>query len=648
MPVHRVIRGSDGVISCSCPAGDACSSKGKHPAVAWTQYQKAAASVEQIRAWFEGPFATYGVGIVTGAVSGFIVVDVDEGPGKAGTETINDLQFLNGDLPHTPVARTGGGGRHVFLLHPRDVWVATGRNVLGPGVDVRGDGGFIVAAPSLHESGRFYLWDESAHPRVTPIAAAPGWLIEMAEAPPPDAHGARAPPTGSGEIIRDAWAKVIDGRERFMVGIVCGVIATMTRETGALPASEAVLAEAWPTYERGVKARGASLEADGRGITLMRQRVTHFLRRAEQGKWKLKAEGRAKDGPLPFETRKATSPAILSIPELLALPSPEWLVAGLIPEQSLVVPYGPPKSFKSFLMMSVGLHIAAGLEWFGHTVQQGAVVYVMGEGIGGMKVRVRAMLTRYGMAPGVPFFIVRRAVNFRDPAEVKALEAAIRDRIGDMPLRLLVIDTLARAMPGADENSAQEVGAVIAAADHLKDVFSCTVALVHHEGKDSGRGARGTSALRGAWDAAYQIVSRGKRMILTVIDQKEAEAGQVLRFVMEEVAVGIGRTSLVPVLDDNPDMPGHVPVREVSGHAGLVLQALRDVMAGPESAVLPPFDGLPQGNTRGVPVETLRRKVYERMLSVSQDARQKAFVRSVQNLMRMRAIGVRDPWIWLT
>ena len=343
VPVHRVIRGSDGVISCSCPAGDACSSKGKHPAVAWTQYQKAAASVEQIRAWFEGPFATYGVGIVTGAVSGFNVVDVDEGPGKAGTETINDLQFLNGDLPHTPVARTGGGGRHVFLLHPRDVWVATGRNVLGPGVDVRGDGGFIVAAPSLHESGRFYLWDESAHPHVTPIAAAPGWLIEMAEAPPPDAHGARAPPTGSGEIIRDAWAKVIDGRERFMVGIVCGVIATMTRETGALPAPEAVVAEAWPTYERGVKARGASLEADGRGIGLMRQRVTHFLRRAEQGKWKLKAEtkpepegnGRAKDGPLPFETRKATSPAILSIPELLALPSPEWLVAGLIPEQSL-------------------------------------------------------------------------------------------------------------------------------------------------------------------------------------------------------------------------------------------------------------------------------------------------------------------------
>jgi hypothetical protein len=361
------------------------------------------------------------------------------------------------------------------------------------------------------------------------------------------------------------------------------------------------------------------------------------------------AEGRATDGDLPFKKRVRPPPAILTIAELLALPPPQWLVAGLIPEQALVVPYGPPKSGKSFLMMSAALHIAAGRDWFGHAVQQGAVVYVMGEGIGGMGTRIRAMLTRYDMAPDVPFFIVRRAVNFRDPAEVNALEEVIRARIGDMPLRLLVIDTLARAMPGADENSAQETGAVIAAADYLKEELHCTVALVHHEGKDGSRGARGTSALRGAWDAAYQIVSSGRRMTLTVIDQKEGEAGQVLRFNMEEVAVGIGRTSLVPVLDDNPDpdMAGQKPVREITGHAGLVLRALQDVMAGPESAVLPPFDGLPQGDVRGVPVEVLRRKVYERMPTVSQEARQKAFVRSVQNLMRMRAIGVRDPWVWL-
>jgi hypothetical protein len=668
VPVHKVIVSAGGVTACSCPAGAACTSKGKHPAVAWTQYQRKAATVEQIRAWFTGHFASYGVGIITGAVSGFVVVDVDEGPGKAGGDTLNDLQFLNGDLPHTVIARTGGGGKHIFLLHPRDVWIQTGRNVLGPGVDVRGDGGFIVAAPSLHESGRYYLWDDAAHPNNTPIVAAPAWVIEMAEAPPPDLTGQRAPQggqsTGTGEIVRDSWGKVIDGRERFMVGIICGCIATLARETGALPTAEAVVAEAWPTYERGVRARGVSLDADNRGIALMRQRVPHFLRRAETGKWKLKPQV-AQTGALPFDPetgeilpppprQKATvkePAAILTMRELDALPSPQWLIEGLIPEKSLIVPFGAPKSGKTFLVLSFCLHVAGDKEWFGHAVRAGGVVYIAGEGTGGLSLRLRAMRQSYGIDVGAPLWIIPKAVNFRLDGEVDGLISLVRKTVGDTPLRVVVIDTLARAMPGADENSAQEVGLVIAGCDKVRDELGCAVIPIHHSGKDVARGARGTSALRGAWDTALEITSAasGKRVTMTVVDQKEAEAGQRLVFRMDTIAVGIGRTSLVPVLDDNPDpdMAGQKPDREITGHAGLVLRALQDVMAGPESAVLPPFDGLPQGDVRGVPVEVLRRKVYERMPTVSQEARQKAFVRSIQNLMRMRAIGVRDPWAWL-
>jgi hypothetical protein len=364
------------------------------------------------------------------------------------------------------------------------------------------------------------------------------------------------------------------------------------------------------------------------------------------------AAGRATDGDLPFKAEKPTRarppPAILTIAELLALPPPQWLVAGLIPEQSLVVPYGPPKSGKSFLMMSAALHIAAGRDWFGHTVQQGAVVYVMGEGIGGMGTRIRAMLTRYDMAADVPFFIVRRAVNFRDPAEVNALEEVIRARIGDMPLRLLVIDTLARAMPGADENSAQETGAVIAAADYLKEELHCTVALVHHEGKDGSRGARGTSALRGAWDAAYQIVSSGRRMTLTVIDQKEGEAGQVLRFNMEEVAVGIGRTSLVPVLDETPAADRETPRREPTGQAKTALDVLRNLIAGPEGGILPPLSGLPSSDVRGAPHESWRRDFYEKMPGETVARKRLAFWRASQKLEELKLVCMKEPWVWLT
>lgn len=338
---------------------------------------------------------------------------------------------------------------------------------------------------------------------------------------------------------------------------------------------------------------------------------------------------------------------LMSLAELDALKPPQWLVHTLVPERSLIVPYGPPKAGKTFVILSMGLHIAAGRDWFGHPVQQGAVVYIAGEGTGGLKTRVAAMRARYGIGMDVPFFVLGRAVNFRVAAEVNALEAVIRETIGDIPLRLLVADTLARAMPGADENSAQEVGAVIAAADYLKDALNTSVALIHHEGKDGDRGARGTSALRGAWDAAYRIVSSGNNVTLTVVDQKDAEGGQKLVFVMEEVQVGLGRTSLVPVLSESGECEEEQPKREVTGHAGLVLKALRDVLASDESGVLPPLSGMPSGNVRGVTVETLRRKVYERMPSSTSEARQKAFVRSVQLLLERNIIGVRDPWIWL-
>jgi len=353
--------------------------------------------------------------------------------------------------------------------------------------------------------------------------------------------------------------------------------------------------------------------------------------------------------PVIPETGPPKGVELLSLADLDALPPPEWLVHGLVPDQSLIVPYGPPKAFKTFLMLSMGLHVAAGIDWFGHKVRQGAVVYIAGEGVGGLSLRLRAMRAKYGIDASVPFFVVRCAVNLRVPAEVNALEAAIRTKIGGSPLRMLFIDTLARAMPGADENSAQEVGMVIAAADYLKETFACTVAIIHHEGKDGERGARGTSALRGAWDAAYRIVSHGNEVSLTVVDQKDAEGGQKLVFTMEAVAVGLGRESLVPVLFEAPGDEQDILVsrRDIGGQTGIALQVLRDAIAGPDGAIVPWFSGKPDGDITGLHIETWRRKFYEKMPSLNQDARKKAFQRSVDKLTKDRFIGAHDPWVWL-
>lgn len=342
---------------------------------------------------------------------------------------------------------------------------------------------------------------------------------------------------------------------------------------------------------------------------------------------------------------------ILNMRELDALPPPEWLVHGLIPEKSLVVPFGPPKSGKTFIVLSFSLHIAAGKAWFGYPVKQGAVVYIAGEGTGGLSQRLKAMRSHYDISIDEPFWTVPRAVNFRLEGEVEALAELIRTTIGDTPVRLVVIDTLARAMPGADENSAQEVGLVIAGCDRLRGQLGCTTLPVHHSGKDAGKGARGTSALRGAWDAAFEITNSGKRVVMNVIDQKEAESGQRLVFRMEEVPTGIGRKSLVPVLndtDETDDTDARASYqRPVTGQAGMALQILKNLMAGPESSILPPFADLPSGDVRGVSHLTFRRAFYEKMPGEDQAKRKLAFWRAVQTLIQKEFIGVKDPWVWL-
>ena len=146
VPVHYVK--PDG--SCSCSQGAACPSPWKHPAPSrWKKYQEAKADEHTLEMWFDGRFKDYNLGVVTGKISGNVfVVDVDIGPGKPGPDTLDDLCMANDDLPETLEQITGSGGKHYFYRAPDDVEIITGKNTLGDGIDTRGEGGFVVVAPS--------------------------------------------------------------------------------------------------------------------------------------------------------------------------------------------------------------------------------------------------------------------------------------------------------------------------------------------------------------------------------------------------------------------------------------------------------------------------------------------------------------------
>ncbi|QBS37113.1 DNA primase [Thermaerobacter sp. FW80] len=169
LPLHSIRGGR-----CTCGDTD-CKSPGKHPLTKHGVHD-ATRDADTIRRWWTR-WPSANVGIATGRASGFWVLDVD--PDKGGSEALHELEAKHGRLPDTVEAITGGGGRHILFRWPgRPV---ANKVALAPGLDVRGDGGYIAAAPSRHESGRRYAWEVSSRPGEVPMAAAPAWLLALVD-----------------------------------------------------------------------------------------------------------------------------------------------------------------------------------------------------------------------------------------------------------------------------------------------------------------------------------------------------------------------------------------------------------------------------------------------------------------------------------
>lgn len=160
--------------ACSCGKPD-CSNVGKHPR-AEHGFKSASTAPSTIRRAFQKPS---NVGIATGAKAGFWALDVDGAEGKA---SLKRLLEQHGPLPNTVESRTGSGGRHLLFRYPSGRTVKNSVKKLAPGLDVRSDGGGIVAPPSRHVSGRIYQWVDGRAPGDIEVAEAPAWLYEAIDA----------------------------------------------------------------------------------------------------------------------------------------------------------------------------------------------------------------------------------------------------------------------------------------------------------------------------------------------------------------------------------------------------------------------------------------------------------------------------------
>ncbi|TVQ80560.1 MAG: DNA primase [Bradymonadales bacterium] len=168
LPLHFPMDGG-----CSCRRSR-CSSIGKHPIT--SQGLRDASLDERVIQVWSAACPAANIGIAAGGQSGFFVLDIDEKSG--GFDSLRDLERTWGELPDTVRVLTGGGGVHYYFAYPKSGFVKT-RVSLCPGIDVRSDGSYVVAPPSVHASGRTYEWEIDHSPDDIYLRPAPDWLVSL-------------------------------------------------------------------------------------------------------------------------------------------------------------------------------------------------------------------------------------------------------------------------------------------------------------------------------------------------------------------------------------------------------------------------------------------------------------------------------------
>lgn len=251
--------------------------------------------------------------------------------------------------------------------------------------------------------------------------------------------------------------------------------------------------------------------------------------------------------------------------------APDELVEGLMTIGSSVVVYGDSNSGKTFWALSVATAIATGSDCYGRKTDPGLVVYLASEAPASIRSRMQAIKKFYGcnlenlaMVP-VPMNFYSGAQDAHDVIEmVRAIE-----QIKGKPVRLIIGDTLARMSAGANENSGEDMGPVMARFDQVATATGAAMMIIHHNGKDAARGARGWSGIRAHIDTEIEVSEKDGSRSVSVTKQRELPSkGETIYFKLEVIEMGTTKfggvaTTCVAVPDDeaNTTKPHKKPTK---------------------------------------------------------------------------------------
>lgn len=219
------------------------------------------------------------------------------------------------------------------------------------------------------------------------------------------------------------------------------------------------------------------------------------------------------------------------------------LVHNLLSHGDSSVLYGSSSAGKSFFAIDLAVYVATGKPYRGKLrVDGGAVIYVTLEGQRTFDNRIAALKKKGILPPGAPLYIVKSTFSLLEPADSETLVNTVTELAAkiNLPVRLIVIDTLSRAMAGGDESSSVDMSTVVRAVDAVRQATGAHVMLVHHCGKDVARGARGHSSLRAAVDTEIEITRKDGESITfaQVKKQRDLPCIASMAFALDPVNLG--------------------------------------------------------------------------------------------------------------
>ena len=616
------------------------------------------------------------IGIPTGETSGFFVLDLDC---KNGAQGLEWLAAHESRLPQTRRHRTRSGGVHLLFTMPPGRAIRNSASKVGPGVDVRGTGGYIIAPPS----DGYDVVDHAI------IAEAPAWLLDLIDPPaaPAQPIAPRQPslPRQSGDGTRygmqaldnecQAILSAADGakhdtlnRAAFSIG---GLVAAGELAEGpalhALASALAGIASRCEDYPAAQKTLGAAFRA---GMAKPRQAPAPMIRRTIVEEYQPRPEPPPRDqAPEHWSAEPDPEPDAPQVERVApdapgtGLPlvyfqdvepalSGEDFLEGVLIRAAMSVFYGPSNCGKTFFACDLALHVAYGKAWNGREVTQGGVIYCAMEGAHGIRNRVTAWARHYGIegAP-IPFAIIPVALNLQDPeADTSRLIEAIETAAAKMgqPVALVVMDTLSRAMAGGNENSPEDMGALVMNSDRIRQATGAHVAWIHHSGKDQAQGARGHSLLRAATDTEIEIsrLDSNSPSVARVTKQRELEIDGVWTFSLDRVELGTnhrGKPVTSCIVTPAETMAQEARAGLTNGEA-MALRILHDVMAS--QPVQPPYQAAQAGVQCAASKRAWREAFFARSTADSHEAKKKAFNRAAEGLSQKAKIGVHHDLVW--